>query len=315
MAGRDVSGKVLNVLAQNVPWLLGGSADLAPSTKTRLTFEGAGDLEGGTFGSRNLHFGVREHAMAAVLNGMSLSKVRPFGSTFFTFSDYLRPALRLSALMEIPAIYIFTHDSVGVGEDGPTHQPIEQLASLRAIPGLITLRPADANEVVEAWRLIMELRHEPVALVLSRQAIPTVDRTKYAPATGVRRGAYILADPPNGKPDVLLLATGSEVQLCLGAFEELKAEGIAARVVSMPSFELFEHQAAEYRGSVLPREVIARVAVELASTFGWDRYVGPTGSVLGMKTFGASAPLKELEKKFGFTVSHVVEAVKQQLRR
>ena len=314
VAGRDASAQVLNALAKNVPWLIGGSADLAPSTKTRLTFAEAGDLTAENYGGRNLHFGVREHAMASVLNGLSLSKVRPYGSGFLIFSDYSRPAIRLSALMEIPVIYIFTHDSIGVGEDGPTHQPIEQLASLRAIPGLITLRPGDANETVEAWRVIMQLHHEPAAIVLSRQALPTIDRTKYAAASGVARGAYVLADAANGKPEVILLASGSEVSLCLQAYEQLKSEGINARVVSMPSWELFEHQNQAYRVSVLPPEVTARVAVEQATTFGWERYVGLGGQVIGMKTFGASAPLKELQQKFGFTAANVVAAAKEQTR-
>ena len=312
-AGRDASSKVLNAVAQRVPWLIGGSADLAPSTKTRLTFEGAGDFTAANYGGRNFHFGIREHAMGSILNGLALSKIRPYGSQFLIFSDYARAVHRLAAIMEIPVIYIYTHDSIGVGEDGPTHQPIEQLASLRAIPGLITLRPADANEVVEAWRVIMQLQHEPVALILTRQALPTLDRTKFAPASGVAKGAYVLADPPGGKPDVLLLATGSEVSLCVEAHEKLKAEGIKARVVSMPSWELFEHQSQEYRDSVLPPSVTARVSVEQASTFGWARYVGLTGQAVGMTTFGASAPLKELVKKFGFTVENVVNAAKSQL--
>jgi transketolase len=315
LATRDSSGKVLNVLAQNIPWLLGGAADLAPSTKTRLTFDGAGDFTSENRAGRNFHFGVREHAMGAILNGLSLAKVRPYGSTFLIFSDYARPAIRLSALMELPVLYIFTHDSIGLGEDGPTHQPVEQLASLRAIPGLITLRPADANEVVEAWRVIMQLHHEPAALVLSRQPLPTLDRSKYAPASGVEMGAYVLADPRDGKPDVLLLATGSEVLLCVNAYEQLKAEGIKARVVSMPSWELFEKQSQEYRNSVIPPDVTARVSVEQASTLGWARYVGPTGHTIGMKTFGASAPLKELQKKFGFTPDRVVAAAKEQLAK
>ncbi|MEE8493608.1 MAG: transketolase C-terminal domain-containing protein, partial [Nitrospirales bacterium] len=318
LAGREASGKVLNILAQNVPWLLGGSADLSPSTKTRLTFDGAGDFTSENRGGRNLHFGVREHAMGAVLNGLTLSKVRSFGSGFLIFSDYARPAIRLSALMEIPVILIFTHDSIGVGEDGPTHQPVEQIASLRAIPGLITLRPADANEVVEAWRVIMQLRHEPVVLVLTRQALPTLDRAKYASAEGVRRGAYILADAGDGKPDVLLLATGSEVSLCVQAYEKLTAEGIKARVVSMPSWEIFEYYCSkhpDYRESVLPEAVTARVSVELASTLGWARYVGSAGSTIGMHTFGASAPLRELQKKFGFTPEQVVATAKAQVAR
>jgi len=314
VAGRDASAKVLNAIAKRVPWLIGGSADLTPSTKTRLTFEGAGDLTSENGGGRNLHFGIREHAMGAVLNGLALSKIRPYGSGFLIFSDYSRPAIRLGAIMEIPVIYIFTHDSIGVGEDGPTHQPVEQLASLRAIPGLITLRPADANEVIEAWRLIMKLRHEPAALILTRQALPTLDRSRYAPASGVEKGAYVLADAADGKPDVLLLATGSEVSLCVEAYEKLKTDGIKARVVSMPSWELFEQQNQDYKDTVLPPGVTARVAVEQASTFGWARYVGSTGHVIGMKTFGASAPLKELVKKFGFTPDHAIAAAKEQLK-
>jgi transketolase len=314
VAGRDASAKVLNAIAQRVPWLIGGSADLAPSTKTRLTFQGAGDFSGATPGGRNFHFGIREHAMGSILNGLSLAKVRPYGSGFLIFSDFMRASIRLSALMELPVIYIFTHDSIGVGEDGPTHQPIEQLASLRAIPGLITLRPGDANEVIEAWRLIMELHHEPTVLVLSRQALPTLDRSRYAPASGLRKGAYVLGDAPGGTPDVLLLGTGSEVGLCVEAYERLTAEGVKARVVSMPSWELFEHQPAEYQDGVIPPDVTARVSVEQASTFGWSRYVGPTGRKIGMRTFGASAPLKELQRKFGFMVDKVVAAAKEQLR-
>lgn len=313
LATRDSSGKVLNALAKNVPWLIGGAADLAPSTKTLLTFEGAGQQSAANPGGRNLHFGIREHAMAAVCNGMSLSKVRPYGSTFFIFSDYARPALRLSAIMEIPVIYIFTHDSIGVGEDGPTHQPVEQLATLRAMPGMITLRPADANEVIEAWKVIMQLRHEPASLVLTRQALPTLDRTKFAAASGVGKGAYVLADAADGKPDVILMASGSEVSLCVQAYEQLQTEGIKARVVSMPSWELFEKQPAEYRESVLPQSVVARVSVEQAVTFGWCRYVGSTGRSIGMQTFGASAPLKELQKKFGFAPDKVVAAAKEQI--
>ena len=313
VASRDSSGKVLNALAQRTPWLMGGAADLAPSTKTRLTFDGTGDLSAENHGGRNLHFGVREHAMGAIVNGLSLSKIRPFGSTFLIFSDYMRPAIRLSALMEVPSIYIFTHDSIGVGEDGPTHQPIEQLASLRAIPGLTTIRPADANEVVEAWRVIMQLRHEPVALVLTRQALPTFDRSKVAPAAGVARGAYVLADPPDGAPQVLLLATGSEVSLCVAARDQLARDGIRARVVSMPSWELFEKQPREYREDVLPPTVTARVSVEQAGTLGWSRYVGPGGICLGMKTFGASAPLQQLQQKFGFTAERVAAAARQVL--
>lgn len=313
VAGRDASAKVLNAIAPLVPWLLGGSADLAPSTKTRLTFEGAGDFSQSDRTGRNFHFGIREHAMGAILNGLSLSKVRPYGSGFLIFSDYCRPAIRLSALMEIPVIYIFTHDSIGVGEDGPTHQPVEHLGALRNIPGLITLRPADASEVVEAWRVIMNLQHEPACLILSRQALPTLDRSQYAPASGVHKGAYVLADASDGNPDVLLLATGSEVSLCIQAYEQLKTEGIKARVVSMPSWELFEHQSQEYKDSVIPPAVTARVSVEQAASFSWEKYVGLTGHSIGMKTFGASAPLKELQRKFGFTTEHVVAAAKAQL--
>jgi transketolase len=312
LASRDASASVLNAVAKHVPWLIGGSADLTPSTKTRLTFEGAGDLSSQHYGGRNLHFGIREHAMGAILNGLSLCKVRPYGSGFLIFTDYARPALRLSALMEIPVIYIMTHDSIGLGEDGPTHQPIEQLASLRAVPGLITLRPADANEVTEAWRVIMQLRHDPAVLVLSRQSLPTLDRTKYA-AAGVAKGAYILADAEDGRPEVLLLASRSEVSLCIAAYEQLTSEGIKARVISMPSWELFEHQSQDYRDQVIPPAVTARVSVEQASTFGWASYVGPTGQSIGMKTFGASAPLKALQQRFGFTPEHIVAAAKAQL--
>jgi transketolase len=311
VASRDSSGTVMNVLAKNTPWVMGGAADLAPSTKTLLKMEGAGNLSASNVAGRNMHFGIREHAMGAIVNGLSLSKIRPYGATFLIFSDYMKPAIRLSALMEIPAIWIFTHDSIGVGEDGPTHQPIEQLASLRAIPGLITLRPADANEVVEAWRVIMQLRHEPVALVLTRQLLPTFDRSEVAAASGVARGAYVLADSGQGTPEVLLLATGSEVSLCLDAKEQLERDGVRARVVSMPSWEIFEQQSQEYRLQVLPPHVTARVSVEQASTLGWSRYVGPGGICLGMKTFGASAPLKQLQQKFGFTAEHVAAAARQ----
>ena len=315
IAGREASGKVLNVLAQNIPWLLGGSADLGPSNKTTLTYEGAGHFQPDTPGGKNLHFGIREHAMAAVVNGLSLSKLRAFGATFFIFSDYARPAIRLSAVMELPTIFVFTHDAMGDGEDGPTHQPVEQLASLRAIPGLVTLRPADANEVVEAYRYVMQLRHQPAVLALSRQPLPTLDRSKYASASGVAQGAYVLADAPGGKPEVILIASGSEVSLAVQAHENLLAEGIRSRVVSMPSWDIFEHQMPAYRDSVLPPDVTARVAVEQASTFGWERYVGTTGRIIGMKTFGASAPLKELQKKFGFEPEQVVAAAREQLKR
>ena len=311
--GRDASGKVLNVLAQNIPWLLGGSADLGPSNKTVLA--GGGDFQASNPGGRNLHYGVREHAMAAVVNGLSVSKLRAYGATFFIFCDYARPAMRLSALMELPAIYIFSHDAMGDGEDGPTHQPVEHLASLRAIPGLVMFRPGDANEVVEAYRYIMQLRHEPAVLVLSRQAIPTLDRSKYAPASGVAQGAYVLTDPPEGNPDVILIASGSELILAAQAHEKLIGEGIRSRVVSMPSWDVFENQTRKYRDSVLPPSVATRVAIEQASTFGWERYVGTTGRVIGMETFGASAPLKSLQKKFGFEPDRVVLVAKELLNR
>lgn len=306
VATRESSGKVLNALAQNIPWLIGGSADLATSNKTTLKFDGAGDFKPGEYAGRNLHFGVREHAMGASVNGLVVSGIRAFGATFFNFSDYMRASIRLAALMEAPSIFIFTHDSIGVGEDGPTHQPIEQLASLRAMPNLIVLRPGDANEVVEAWRIVAQLQHQPAAMVLTRQPLPTFDRTKYAAASGTARGAYILADAPGGKPDVILMGTGSEVSLCIDAYERLKAEGISARVVSMPSWEIFEHQDAAYKESVFPPTITARVSVEMASTFGWERYVGLKGRKIGMHRFGASAPLKDLLKFFGFTVDAVV---------
>lgn len=315
LAGRDASGKVLNVLAQNIPWFLGGSADLGPSNKTTLTFEGAGELQAETPGGKNLHFGVREHAMAAIVNGLALSKLRAFGATFFIFSDYARPAMRLSALMELPSIFIFSHDAMGDGEDGPTHQPVEQLASLRAIPGLITLRPGDANEVVEAYRYVIQLRHQPAVLALSRQALPTLDRTKYAAAAGVAQGAYILADAPEENPELILIATGSELILAVEAYEILTADGIRARVVSMPSWEIFEQQPQAYRDSVLPPRITARVAVEQASTFGWSQYIGPRGRIIGMHTFGASAPLKELQKKFGFEPDNVVAVAREVLEQ
>jgi len=306
MATRDSSGKVLNVIAQNVPWLVGGSADLATSDRTRLKFEGAGDFQPGSYGGRNLHFGVREHGMGAALNGLAVSKIRPFGGTFFNFNDYMKPAVRLSALMEIPSIFIYTHDSICLGEDGPTHQPIEQLATLRAVPGLLLLRPADANEVVEAWKVILQKKHEPAVLVLTRQPLPTFDRSKYASAAGVAKGAYVLADAPGGKPDVILMATGSEVSLCVTAYEQLQTEGIKARVVSMPSWDIFEAQSDEYKRQVFPPSVKARVSVEAAATLGWSQYVGPTGKTIGMRRFGASAPIKDLLKKFGFTTENVV---------
>ena len=313
LATRDSSGKVLNAIASHHPWLIGGAADLSPSTKTKLLFEGAGDLEADTPGGRNMHFGIREHAMGAVLNGLALSKVRAFGSRFLIFSDYMKPPIRLSALMELPVIYVFTHDSIGVGEDGPTHQPVEQLAALRSIPGLITLRPADANEAVEAWRVVIGLKHQPACLVLSRQPLPTLDRTRFAPANGVARGAYILADADGRYPSVILIGTGSEVTLCVEAYELLTREGIAARVISMPSWELFEQQEQAYRDSVLPPEVTARVSVEQGSVIGWDHYVGMNGAKIGMHTFGSSAPIKDLLTKFGFTPDKVVSTAKEQI--
>jgi len=313
LAGRDASAKVLNAVAKNVPWLVGGSADLAPSTKTRLTFDGAGDFEAATPSGRNFHFGVREHAMGAILNGLSLSKLRPYGSGFLIFSDYGRAPIRLAAIMEIPVLYVFTHDSIGVGEDGPTHQPVEQLLSLRAVPGLVTIRPGDANEVLEAWKLALEFQHRPVAMILSRQAMPTLDRATFAPAAGLRRGGYVLADAPGGQPEVILIGTGSEVSLCVEAHGRLVAEGVRSRVVSLPSWELFDEQPAAYRESVLPAAVTARVAVEQASALGWEHYVGTTGRVIGMKTFGASAPLKELQRKFGFEPDAIVAAARAQI--
>jgi transketolase len=315
IAGRDASGEVLNVLARNIPWLLGGSADLGPSNKTTLKFPGAGDFEAATPGGRNLHFGIREHAMAAVVNGLSLSKLRAFGATFFIFSDYARPAIRLSALMELPTIFVFTHDAMGDGEDGPTHQPVEQLISLRAVPGLVVLRPGDANEVVEAYRYIMQVRHQPAVIALSRQPLPTFDRSKYASPAGLAHGAYVMADAPGGPPEIILIASGSEVSLVVEAHETLKSQGIRSRVVSMPSWDIFEHQAASYRESVLPPAVTARIAVEQGSVLGWERYVGAAGRVIGMKTFGASAPLKELQCKFGFEPERIVAAAKEMLGR
>ena len=315
VAGREASGKVLNVLAQNIPWFLGGSADLGPSNKTQLTYPGAGHFQADDRGGKNLHFGIREHAMAAAVNGLALSKIRAFGATFFIFSDYARPAIRLSALMELPTMFVFTHEAMGDGEDGPTHQPVEQLVSLRAIPGLITLRPADANEVVEAYRYAMPLRHRPVVLALSRQPLPVLDRKKYAPASGVARGAYVLADAPGAKPEVILIATGSEVSLAIEAHEKLVAEGIRSRVVSMPSWEIFDEQPREYRDEVLPPSVTARVAIEQASTLGWERYVGTSGAVIGMRTFGASAPLKSLLVKFGYDPDKIASAAREQLGR
>jgi transketolase len=319
VASRDASSQVLNAIAARVPWVLGGAADLAPSTRTHLSFEAAGEFQapgnGGDYRGRNFHFGVREHAMCAIVNGMALSKLRPYASGFFIFTDYCRASIRLAALMELPVLYLWTHDSISVGEDGPTHQPIEHLASFRAMPGLIVLRPADGNEVAEAYRIALQVKDRPALLILSRQALPTLDRTRYAPASGLAQGAYVLADAPDGKPDVLLLATGSEVSLCISAYEQLAAEGVKARVVSMPSWELFEHQPQEYRDRVLPPEVTARVAVEEASTFGWERYTGLQGTTLGMHTFGLSAPMKVVAQHFGFDPDHVVAAAKEQLAR
>jgi transketolase len=315
IAGRDASGQVLNVLAKNIPWLLGGSADLGSSTKTTLKFPDAGDFEAETPGGRNFHFGIREHAMAAIVNGLSLSKLRAFGGTFLIFSDYARPAIRLSAIMELPTIFVFSHDAMGDGEDGPTHQPVEQLVSLRAIPGLVLFRPGDANEVVEAYRYVAQLRHQPAALALSRQPLPTFDRGKYASAAGVALGAYVMADTAGGAPEIILIASGSEVSLIVQAHETLAAQGIRSRIVSMPSWDVFEHQPQSYRDDVLPPAVEARIAVEQGSVLGWDRYVGADGRIIGMKTFGASAPLKELQRKFGFEPENVVTAALEMLGR
>ena len=315
IASRDSSGKVENAIAQHLPWLIGGAADLAPSTKTLMTFDAAGDFQPYNHAGRNLHFGIREHAMGAAVNGMALSKLRPFGSGFLIFSDYMRNPIRLSAIMELPALYIFTHDSIGVGEDGPTHQPVEQIAGLRAVPGLVTLRPCDANEVAESWRVVLKMKHQPACLILSRQPLPTLDRTRFAPASGVARGAYVLADLGGTPPKVILIGTGSEVSLCIEAAEQLAKDGFAARVVSMPSWELFEQQDASYREQVLPDAIDARVAVEQAAVIGWARYVGRNGAVIGMHTFGASAPLKGLLTKFGFTPEKIVQAAKDQIAR
>jgi transketolase len=315
MATREASGKVLNAVARRLPWLIGGSADLAPSTKSRLEFEGAGDFQADNYGGRNLHFGVREHAMGAIANGLALSKLRPYTGTFLIFSDYMRPPTRLAALMELPVAFVFSHDSISLGEDGPTHQPIEQLAALRAIPGLITLRPSDANETAEAWRVILAQPDRPACLLLSRQTLPILDRTRYAAADGLARGAYVLADSDGSPLELILMATGSEVSLCIQAYEALAAEGVRARVVSMPSWDLFEAQEEAYRRAVLPPEVTARVAVEEAAALGWDRYVGPSGDILAMRSFGASAPGKALQDKFGFTTEHVLDAARRQLAR
>lgn len=312
MAGREASSKVLNAVAPKVPWLIGGAADLAPSTKTLISKEKS--FEAGKYDGRNFHFGIREHAMGAVLNGMALSKLRVYGSGFLIFSDYMRPPIRLASLMDLPVVYIFTHDSIGLGEDGPTHQPIEQLMSLRAIPRLIVMRPADANEVSEAWRVIMEAKDEPIVLVLSRQALPTFDRAKYAPAEGLRRGAYAIADC-KGTPDLIMMATGSEVQLCIGAYEKLTAEGVRCRVLSMPSWELFEMQPAEYKNKLLPPEVKNRLAVEAGTSLGWKEYIGLDGCVIARRDFGASAPIKDLLSQFGFTVENVVKEARALLEK
>lgn len=316
LATRDSAGKAENALAEHYPWLLGGSADLDGSTKTRQVFEGSAAFTATDRSGRNLHFGVREHAMGAICNGLALSKIRPYGATFLIFSDYLRPTIRLAALMQIPTIFIFTHDSISVGEDGPTHQPVEQIASLRAIPGVITLRPGDANEAAEAWRVVAGLKHQPACLILSRQPLPTIDRERFAPASGVAKGAYVLSDPKDGKaPEVILIGTGSELSLALEAFETLTKEGVAVRVVSMPSWDLFEQQEQAYKDAVFPAEISARVAIEQGSVMGWDRYVGRLGAVVGMHSFGASAPMKDLATKFGFTPEKIVELCKQQIEK
>ena len=313
LASRDASGKVENAIAQKLPWFVGGAADLAPSTKTLMTFEGAGSFEPGDHSGRNMHFGIREHAMGAAVNGMALSKLRAFGATFLTFSEYMRTPIRLAAMMEISSIFVFTHDSISVGEDGPTHEPIEQLPSLRAIPGLITLRPCDANETAEAWKVILKLDHQPVCLILSRQTLPTLDRSRLAPASGLTKGAYVLGDLGNGPPQIILMGTGSEVSLCVAAAEALAANGTPARVVSMPSWELFEQQPEAYQQEVLPDSIVARAAVEQAAVLGWDRYVGRYGAIVGMRSFGASAPGKDVQKKFGFTPEHVLQVAKEQI--
>jgi len=313
IATREASGKVLNLIAKNIPWLIGGSGDLSPSTKT--AFDNAKSLEADEPGGRIMHFGIREHAMGAIINGLVLSKLRAFGATFLTFSDYMRPALRLAALMELPVFHIFTHDSIGLGEDGPTHQPIEQLVALRAIPNMIVLRPADANEVSEAYKVILAQKTEPACLVLSRQKLPVFDRNRYAPASGLARGAYVLADGETGKPEVILIASGSEVQLCVSAYETLKRNGIAARVVSMPSWELFEGQDQQYRDAVLPPQITTRVAVEMGATIGWDRYAGPSGTIIGMHSFGASGPIGDVLAKFGFVPDKILQAARNQIAK
>jgi transketolase len=314
LASRVSSGKVLNQIAKRVPWLLGGSADLAPSTNTLLTFDGAGDFSADNYAGRNFHFGIREHVMGSILNGLTLCGLKAFGATFFVFADYMRPPIRLAAIMKLPVFYVFTHDSIGVGEDGPTHEPVEQLASLRVMPNLLVIRPCDANEVAEAYKVLMLRKDRPVALILTRQNLPTLDRTKYAPAAGLKRGGYILADAPNGKPEVILIGTGSEVSLCVGAYEKLVAEGIQARVVSLPSWELFDQQPAEYRDSVLPPDVRRRVAVEAGVEQGWEKYIGQEGKFIGMSGFGVSAPVGMIMKHFGFTVDNIVAAAKEKMR-
>jgi transketolase len=311
IASRDAGGKVINAIGPHVPMLIGGAADLSPSTKTNLTFQGAGSFEPGSYDGRNVHYGVREHAMGAIANGMALTYLRSYTATFLVFADYMRAPIRLAAIMEVPTIFIFTHDSIGVGEDGPTHQPIEHLATLRAIPGLDTIRPGDANEVAEAWKVALSHTHEPTALIFSRQALPTLDRTKYAAADGLQKGAYILADSGDGDPEVILMATGSEVSLVVDAHEKLVADGIRSRVVSMPSWYLFEKQDAAYRDSIFPRSVRARLAVEQAGSMGWDRYVGLDGATITMSTFGASAPLAKLQEKYGFTLDNVVKVARK----
>ncbi|WP_226502616.1 transketolase [Pseudomonas sp. MWU16-30317] len=313
IATRASGGKVLNAFAEQIPWVIGGSADLSPSTKTNLTFEGAGSFSAANYSGRNLHFGVREHAMGAIANGLALSYLRSYTSTFLVFSDYMKPPIRLAAIMEIPVVFVFTHDSIGVGEDGPTHQPIEHLTQLRATPGLLTLRPGDANEAAEAWKVALSQTHKPSCLILSRQNLPTLDRSRYAPASGVAKGGYVLADAENGQPQVILLATGSELSLAVDAYEQLQSQGIAARVVSLPSWELFEEQDAAYREQVLPEAIKARVAIEQAGPLGWDRYVGQSGAKVVMNSFGGSAPLAKLQAKFGFNVENVVKLAKQQL--
>jgi transketolase len=313
MASRVSSGKVLNQAAKCIPWLLGGSADLAPSNNTRLTFEGAGDFQAGQYGGRNFHFGIREHAMGAICNGMATTGLRIFGATFFVFTDYMRPSIRMAAIMGLPVFHVFTHDSIGVGEDGPTHQPIEHLAALRAIPNLLVLRPADANEVSEAYKVVLQLKNKPAAMVLTRQNLPTIDRTKYAAAAGVQRGGYVVADADGGKPEVILIGTGSEVGLCLSAYELLKAEGVKARVVSLPSWELFDAQPAEYRDAVLPPDVTRRMAVELGVQLGWEKYIGRCGTFLGMNRFGESGPVNVLLKHYGFTAENIAAEAKRLL--